>query len=110
MGTGTCTGKKIGKGHRHGKRVRGQDGCFPNGLRGHLEESIVAATTSASGQEIYSPGLEGVIAGETALSTVAEGLSYRGYMVTDLCGVVGFDEVAHLLLHGDLPTAGQLQS
>ena len=30
--------------------------------------------------------------------------------MTDLCGVVGFDEVAHLLLHGELPTAGQLQA
>ena len=32
--------------------------------------------------EIYSPGLEGVIAGETAISTVAGGLRYRGYPVT----------------------------
>jgi 2-methylcitrate synthase/citrate synthase II len=70
----------------------------------------VAETTPASGQEIYSPGLEGVIAGETAISTVAEGLSYRGYLVTDLCGVVAFDEVAHLLLHGELPTAKQLEA
>src|SRR4051812_14003226 len=58
--------------------------------------------------ENYSPGLEGVIAGETAISTVAEGLSYRGYKVTELCGVVTFDEVAYLLLHGDLPNAKQL--
>ncbi len=29
--------------------------------------------------EIYSPGLEGVIAGETAISTVSDGLRYRGY-------------------------------
>ena len=29
--------------------------------------------------EIYSPGLEGVLAGETAISTVTDGLSYRGY-------------------------------
>ena len=33
--------------------------------------------------EIYSPGLEGVIAGETALSTIVDGLSYRGYPVTE---------------------------
>ena len=39
-------------------------------------------TASATPNEIYSPGLEGVIAGETAISTVAEGLSYRGYPVT----------------------------
>jgi 2-methylcitrate synthase/citrate synthase II len=59
--------------------------------------------------EIYSPGLEGVIAGETAISTVAEGLSYRGYPVTELAEKATFDEVAYLLLHGDLPTARQLE-
>jgi 2-methylcitrate synthase/citrate synthase II len=65
---------------------------------------------AASGnvQEIYSPGLEGVIAGETAISTVAEGLTYRGYAVTELADKATFEEVAHLLLHGDLPNAAQL--
>jgi citrate synthase len=57
----------------------------------------------------YSPGLEGVIAGETAICTVADGLSYRGYGVGDLAEACSFDEVAYLLLHGDLPTAAQLQ-
>jgi citrate synthase len=59
--------------------------------------------------EIYSPGLEGVIAGETAISTIAEGLSYRGYPVTELAEKATFDEVAYLLLHGELPTARQLE-
>jgi citrate synthase len=59
--------------------------------------------------EIYSPGLEGVIAGETAISTVAGGLSYRGYPVTELAEKATFDEVAYLLLHGELPTARQLE-
>jgi citrate synthase len=58
--------------------------------------------------EFYSPGLEGVIAGETGISTVAEGLSYRGYPVTELAERATFDEVAYLLLHGDLPTERQL--
>src|SRR5208282_5347440 len=62
-----------------------------------------------SASEIYSPGLEGVIAGETAISTVAEGLSYRGYPVTELAAKATFDEVAYLLLHGDLPNASQLR-
>ncbi len=56
----------------------------------------------------YSPGLEGVIAGETAVSTVAGGLSYRGYPVTELAEKATFDEVAYLLLHGELPKAAQL--
>jgi 2-methylcitrate synthase/citrate synthase II len=59
--------------------------------------------------EIYSPGLEGVIAGETAISTVMGGLRYRGYPVTELAEKCAFDEVAHLLLHGELPTQPQLR-
>src|SRR5262245_48125553 len=58
--------------------------------------------------EVYSPGLEGVIAGETAISTVTGGLRYRGYPVTELADRATFDEVAYLLLHGELPTAKQL--
>ncbi len=56
----------------------------------------------------YSPGLEGVIAGETAICTVEGGLSYRGYSVGDLAENCSFDEVAHLLLYGELPTAAEL--
>src|SRR5271154_1357207 len=63
----------------------------------------------SSPTEIYSPGLEGVIAGETAISTVAGGLRYRGYPVTELAEKAGFDEVAYLLLQGELPTQTQLQ-
>jgi citrate synthase len=58
--------------------------------------------------DIYSPGLEGVIAGETAISTVVDGLRYRGYAVTELAEKATFDEVAYLLLHGELPTVPQL--
>jgi 2-methylcitrate synthase/citrate synthase II len=56
----------------------------------------------------YSPGLEGVIAGETTICTVEGGLSYRGYGVGDLAEHCTFEEVAHLLLHGELPSAVQL--
>jgi 2-methylcitrate synthase/citrate synthase II len=56
----------------------------------------------------YSPGLEGVIAGETAISTIEGGLSYRGYAVGDLAAHADFEQVAYLLLHGELPTAAQL--
>ena len=62
----------------------------------------------SSASEVYSPGLEGVIAGETAISTVTGGLRYRGYPVTELAEKATFDEVAYLLLHGELPIASQL--
>lgn len=58
--------------------------------------------------EVYFPGLEGVIAGESAVSTVEGGLRYRGYPVTELSEHCSFDEVAFLMLHGELPTARQL--
>jgi 2-methylcitrate synthase/citrate synthase II len=56
----------------------------------------------------YSPGLEGIVAGETAISTLDGGLSYRGYSIEDLAHHATFEEVAHLLLHGELPTADEL--
>jgi citrate synthase len=58
----------------------------------------------------YSPGLEGVIAGETSICTVEGGLSYRGYSVGDLADHCSFDEVAYLLLYGELPNAKELQA
>ncbi|MEX0677602.1 MAG: citrate/2-methylcitrate synthase [Pirellulales bacterium] len=61
-------------------------------------------------EPIYSPGLEGVIAGETAISTIAGGLQYRGYSIEDLAEHATFEEVAHLLLHGELPKAAELAS
>ena len=59
----------------------------------------------------YSPGLEGVLAGETALCQVDEGeggLRYRGYAVSDLADKATFEEVAYLLLFGKLPTQKEL--
>jgi len=57
----------------------------------------------------YSPGLEGVIAAETAVSFVGgpDGLLYRGYAIADLVAGSSFDDVAHLLIHGALPDAKQ---
>src|SRR5207253_10688917 len=57
--------------------------------------------------ETYSPGLEGVIAGETAISTVETGLTYRGYAIEDLAANSTYEEVAYLILYGELPTADQ---
>ncbi len=57
--------------------------------------------------ETYSPGLEGVIAGETAISTVATGLTYRGYAIEELAENSTYEEVAYLVLYGELPSADQ---
>jgi citrate synthase len=56
-------------------------------------------------------GLEGVVAAETALCDLdgANGrLAYRGYDIADLARQATFEEVAHLLWRGELPTRAQL--
>jgi 2-methylcitrate synthase len=56
-------------------------------------------------------GLAGVVAGQTAISTVGKegvGLTYRGYSIEDLAAGATFEEVAHLLIYGVLPTKEEL--
>ena len=59
----------------------------------------------------YSPGLAGVIAGETAICWVdpGAGLMYRGYDIHQMAEKATFEEVAYLLLNGELPNAKQLK-
>jgi len=62
----------------------------------------------------FSPGLEGVVAAETAVSEVdgANGrLIYRGgYLIEDLVPVTSYEEVAYLLWHGELPNETELDA
>jgi citrate synthase len=60
--------------------------------------------------ELYRPGLEGVIAGESSVSTVQGGLTYRGYAVEELAERSTYEEVAYLILYGELPKAGELKA
>ncbi len=58
-------------------------------------------------------GLEGVIVGDTAISTVGKegiGLTYRGYNIHDLAAHSSFEEVAYLLVYDKLPTLAELQA
>src|SRR2546422_1355621 len=59
----------------------------------------------------YSPGLAGVIAGETAICWVDPnaGLMYRGYDIHEMAEKATFEEVAYLLLYGELPNVKQLK-
>ncbi len=61
--------------------------------------------------QTYHPGLEGVIAGESAICQVHADsvLLYRGYDVHDLAGRVPFEAVAALLLGEDLPADSEPQ-
>ena len=56
-------------------------------------------------------GLRGQTAGETELCTVGKtgtGLTYRGYDISDLAEQTTFEEVAYLILYGELPNSQQL--
>ncbi|MDD2868434.1 2-methylcitrate synthase [Neomegalonema sp.] len=58
-----------------------------------------------------SVALSGVVAGNTALCSVGRSgndLHYRGFDILDLAGACEFEEVAHLLIHGALPTRTEL--
>ncbi|MGI1946095.1 bifunctional 2-methylcitrate synthase/citrate synthase [Shewanella glacialipiscicola] len=64
-------------------------------------------------KKLSGAGLRGQSAGETALSTVGvsgSGLTYRGYDVKDLGENATFEEVAYLILYGELPTQAQLDA
>lgn len=58
-----------------------------------------------------SVALSGVAAGNTALCTVGRtgnDLHYRGYDILDIATTCEFEEIAHLLVHGKLPTRAEL--
>ncbi|MGB0893338.1 MAG: bifunctional 2-methylcitrate synthase/citrate synthase [Parashewanella sp.] len=62
-------------------------------------------------KKLTGAGLRGQSAGETALSTVGKsgsGLTYRGYDLKDLADNATFEEVAYLILKGELPNQAQL--
>lgn len=61
----------------------------------------------------FVPGLEGVVAAQTEISMVdgANGrLVYRGYVIADLAEDMSFEEVAHLLWKGHLPSRAELDA
>jgi len=67
----------------------------------------------AAQKELSGAGLRGQVAGKTSLSTVGKsgsGLTYRGYDVSELADKCIFEEVAYLLLYGNLPTQSELDA
>jgi 2-methylcitrate synthase len=58
-----------------------------------------------------SVALSGIVAGNTALCTVGRtgnDLHYRGYDILDVAETCEFEEIAHLLVHGSLPSPAEL--
>jgi 2-methylcitrate synthase len=59
-----------------------------------------------------SRGLEGIIAGRSAIATVGKegmGLNYRGYSINELAEQSSFEEVAYLLIYNKLPNQKELK-
>jgi 2-methylcitrate synthase len=58
-----------------------------------------------------SVALSGIVAGNTALCSVGRtgnDLHYRGYDILEVAEACEFEEIAHLLIHGKLPTREEL--
>ena len=71
------------------------------------------AAQNQSTKVLSGAGLRGQVAGKTSLSTVGKsgsGLTYRGYDVSELADKCIFEEVAYLLLYGNLPTQSELDA
>ncbi len=67
--------------------------------------------SQANAKPKKSVALSGVPAGNTALCTVGRSgndLHYRGYDILEIAETCEFEELAHLLVHGTLPTQSQL--
>ncbi|PTU31696.1 bifunctional 2-methylcitrate synthase/citrate synthase [Stenotrophobium rhamnosiphilum] len=73
-----------------------------------MSETAPAATGPKPKKSV---ALSGVTAGNTALCTVGRSgndLHYRGYDILDVADQCEFEEIAHLLIHGKLPTKSEL--
>jgi 2-methylcitrate synthase len=72
----------------------------------------MSETLAAPPKAKKSVALSGVVAGNTALCTVGRtgnDLHYRGYDILDIAPRCCFEEIAHLLIHGTLPTEAELR-
>src|SRR5689334_25196607 len=74
------------------------------------EMSVATATVPKPKKSV---ALSGTPAGNTALCTVGRtgnDLHYRGYDILDMADRCEFEEIAYLLVHGKLPTRGELDA
>jgi 2-methylcitrate synthase len=73
----------------------------------------MSQTPAAGFKPKKSVALSGTPAGNTALCTVGRtgnDLHYRGYDILDIAETCEFEEIAHLLVHGKLPTEAELKA
>ena len=76
-------------------------------------ERTTKSGVKTSGGKASGAGLRGQSAGTTTIATVGKegvGLTYRGYSIESLAEHAQFEEVAYLLMYGELPTASELDA
>jgi len=67
----------------------------------------MSAPAPTSAPDAFARGLAGIVAGRTAICSLEGDLRYRGYAIEPLARAGDFEEVAFLLLHGELPTRAE---
>src|SRR5215470_17741137 len=67
------------------------------------------SSAAAEAKAAFARGLEGIVAGESAICSVEQGkLIYRGYEIHDLAEHASFEQIAFLLLVGHKPSDAEL--
>ncbi|MBA4372737.1 MAG: 2-methylcitrate synthase [Thermodesulfovibrio sp.] len=77
-----------------------------------MSTETIPASETAAPRVKKSVALSGVCAGNTAVCTVGRtgnDLHYRGYDIQELAMKATFEEVAYLLVHGELPARSELK-
>ena len=68
----------------------------------------MTASSPQTAASEFARGLAGIVAGRTAICSLDGDLRYRGYSIEPLARAGDFEEVAYLLLYGELPPAAEL--
>lgn len=74
---------------------------------------MIDSEASSAPKPKKSVALSGTVAGNTAICTVGRtgnDLHYRGYDILDFADQAEFEEIAHLLIHGRLPSTAELSA
>lgn len=77
------------------------------------QDATILSSVGGKPSAKKSVSLSGVVAGNTALCTCGRAgndLHYRGYDILDVAERSEFEEIAHLLVHGALPTETELEA
>jgi len=74
------------------------------------ETKPTGTSSAAAAAAAFARGLEGIVAGESAICSVEQGkLIYRGYEIHDMAAHANFEQVAFVLLEGHKPSAEELK-